>query len=99
LDIGMPGMTGYEVARRIRSQPWGSETALFALTGWGQSEDIERARAAGFDEHMTKPVELARLTELLAHYRTQEKVPSALEQREKWINGSSDATSSNGSEA
>lgn len=68
LDIGMPGMSGYEVARRIRNQPWGGGTVLFALTGWGQSEDVERAKAAGFDEHMTKPVDLARLAELLADH-------------------------------
>jgi signal transduction histidine kinase/ActR/RegA family two-component response regulator len=68
LDIGMPDMSGYEVARRIRSQPWGRETVLFALTGWGQSEDIERAKAAGFNEHMTKPVDLARLAQLLANH-------------------------------
>jgi signal transduction histidine kinase/ActR/RegA family two-component response regulator len=77
LDIGMPGMTGYEVARRIRSQPWGSEPVLFALTGWGQSEDLERAKAAGFDEHMTKPVDIARLEELLANHLARE-TPAAL---------------------
>jgi signal transduction histidine kinase/ActR/RegA family two-component response regulator len=71
LDIGMPGMTGYEVAKRIRHQPWGGETVLFALTGWGQSEDVERAKAAGFNEHMTKPVDLARLAVLLADQGTQ----------------------------
>jgi two-component system, sensor histidine kinase len=68
LDIGMPGMSGYEVARRIRNQPWGEETLLFALTGWGQSEDVERAKAAGFNEHMTKPVDLERLSMLLANH-------------------------------
>jgi CheY-like chemotaxis protein len=72
LDIGMPGMTGYEVAARIRSQPWGADTVLFALTGWGQSEDVERAKAAGFDEHMTKPVDLVRLAELLANHEAAE---------------------------
>ena len=56
LDIGMPDMTGYEVARRIRSEPWGKAAYLIAVTGWGQEEDKERAGAAGFDEHMTKPV-------------------------------------------
>jgi signal transduction histidine kinase/ActR/RegA family two-component response regulator len=76
LDIGMPGMTGYEVAQRIRSQPWGSGTMLLALTGWGQSGDVERAKAAGFDEHMTKPVDLARLAELLANYRAQDNSPA-----------------------
>jgi signal transduction histidine kinase/ActR/RegA family two-component response regulator len=73
LDIGMPGMTGYEIATRIRTQPWGGETVLFALTGWGQSGDIERARAAGFNEHMTKPVDFARLEALLANRSAQVK--------------------------
>ena len=68
LDIGMPGMSGYEVARRIRNQPWGEKMVLFALTGWGQSEDVERANAAGFNEHMTKPVDLERLAMLLANH-------------------------------
>jgi CheY-like chemotaxis protein len=74
LDIGMPGMTGYEIAARIRNQPWGGETVLFALTGWGQSGDIERAKAAGFNEHMTKPVDFARLEVLLAKRSAQAKV-------------------------
>jgi signal transduction histidine kinase/ActR/RegA family two-component response regulator len=71
LDIGMPGMNGYEVARRIRSQPWGSDTVLFAVTGWGQSQDVERAKSAGFNAHMTKPVDLARLAKLLANHGEQ----------------------------
>jgi PAS domain S-box-containing protein len=57
LDIGMPDMTGYEVARRIRAEPWGKSVFLLAVTGWGQEEDKERAMAAGFDQHMTKPVD------------------------------------------
>jgi signal transduction histidine kinase/ActR/RegA family two-component response regulator len=76
LDIGMPGMSGYEVARRIRNQPWGRETVLFALTGWGQSEDVERATAAGFNEHMTKPVDLERLAQLLANHGAHLNDPS-----------------------
>ncbi len=78
LDIGMPDMSGYEVARRIRSQPWGAETVLFALTGWGQSDDVDRAKAAGFNEHMTKPVDLARLAALLASHSAQVKDPALL---------------------
>ena len=57
LDIGMPDMTGYEVARRIRAETWGKDVFLLAITGWGQEEDKERAMAAGFDQHMTKPVD------------------------------------------
>jgi two-component system CheB/CheR fusion protein len=57
LDIGMPGLTGYEVAKRIRAQPWGAGMLLIAVTGWGQPEDKREARAAGFDLHFTKPVD------------------------------------------
>jgi signal transduction histidine kinase/CheY-like chemotaxis protein len=57
LDIGMPDLDGYEVARRIRLQPWGSRINLIALTGWGQEDDKRRAQAAGFDHHCTKPVD------------------------------------------
>jgi CheY-like chemotaxis protein len=78
LDIGMPGMSGYEVAERIRNQPWGEEAVLFALTGWGQSEDVERAKAAGFDEHMTKPVDLERLAVLLANHSAPVHDPAVL---------------------
>jgi signal transduction histidine kinase/CheY-like chemotaxis protein len=56
LDVGMPDMTGYEVARRIRQQAWGRNALLVAVTGWGQDDDKERAKAAGFDHHFTKPV-------------------------------------------
>jgi len=57
LDVGMPDMTGYEVARRIRHQAWGRNVLLLAVTGWGQDDDKERAKAAGFDHHFTKPVD------------------------------------------
>jgi PAS domain S-box-containing protein len=66
LDIGMPEMDGYEVARRIRSTPHGKRMVLVALTGWGQEEDRRRASEAGFDEHLTKPVDPALLNTLLA---------------------------------
>jgi CheY-like chemotaxis protein len=57
LDIGLPKMTGYEVARRIREQPWGKGMRLVALSGWGQEEDRRRSQEAGFDVHLTKPAE------------------------------------------
>jgi two-component system CheB/CheR fusion protein len=57
LDIGMPDFSGYEVARRIRAEPWGKDIILIALTGWGQEDDKRRAQAAGFDHHCTKPVD------------------------------------------
>jgi len=65
LDIGMPEISGYELASRIRQQPWGREPLLIALTGWGQQEDKERSRAAGFDHHLTKPVDPDQLESLL----------------------------------
>ena len=57
LDIGMPDLNGYEVAQRIRLEPWGEHMTLIALTGWGQETDRRRAQAAGFDHHCTKPVD------------------------------------------
>jgi len=66
LDIGLPRMNGYEVGRRIRQAPWGKQLTLVALTGWGQDEDRERSREAGFDAHMVKPVDFDALLKLLA---------------------------------
>src|SRR5262249_16425586 len=57
LDIGMPDMDGYEVARRIREEEGSRRALLIAITGWGQDEDRQRARQAGFDHHLTKPVD------------------------------------------
>ena len=65
LDIGMPKLDGYEVARRIRAQPWGRGMTLVALTGWGQDSDRRRSGEAGFDSHLVKPLDLDKLTELL----------------------------------
>jgi PAS domain S-box-containing protein len=66
LDIGLPGLNGYEVCRRIRNEPWGKQMMLVALTGWGQDEDRHRSREAGFDAHMVKPVDFDALLKLLA---------------------------------
>ncbi len=65
LDIGMPEMDGYEVARRLREISSPQRVAIVALTGWGQDEDRQRVRAAGFDHHLVKPVDLASLQALL----------------------------------
>ena len=65
LDIGMPGMDGYEVARRLRQQPGLGNVVLAALTGWGQQEDRRRTAEAGFDHHLVKPVEPKALDGLL----------------------------------
>ena len=64
LDIGMPGMNGYELAAKIREQSWGAEIYLVALTGWGQEDDRRRAIDAGFDEHLVKPVDFDEVSAL-----------------------------------
>ena len=66
LDIGLPKLNGYEAARKIREQPSGKDMTLVAVTGWGQEEDRRRARGAGFDLHMVKPVDYPALMDLLA---------------------------------
>lgn len=66
LDIGMPRLTGNEVAQAIRAQPGGAEVLLVAITGWGQERDREAARGAGFDVHFTKPVDPLQVLGLLA---------------------------------
>jgi len=66
LDIGMPKLDGYEVARRIRAEPWGKSTVLIALTGWGQDEDRRRSREVGFDSHLVKPLDPDALSTLLS---------------------------------
>jgi CheY-like chemotaxis protein/two-component sensor histidine kinase len=66
LDIGMPDMDGYEVARRIRARGNGHSPAIVAVTGWGQEQDRRRAREAGFDHHLVKPADLQALNALLS---------------------------------
>jgi CheY-like chemotaxis protein len=66
LDIGMPGMDGHEVARRIRQLPEFRDITLIALSGWGQEEDRRRSKQAGFDYHLIKPADVNALQNLLA---------------------------------
>ena len=66
LDIGMPGLSGYEVAQQIRRQAWGAHIKLIAVTGWGQEDDKRKAQQAGFDHHLTKPVDPDALGQLLS---------------------------------
>lgn len=66
LDLGLPKLSGYEVARRLRETDEGKGVLIVALTGWGQDEDRRRTREAGFDHHVTKPVELESLRRLLS---------------------------------
>jgi signal transduction histidine kinase/integral membrane sensor domain MASE1 len=65
LDIGLPGRSGYEVARHIRAQPWGKSALLIAITGWGQDDDRRRSEEAGFDAHLVKPIDPVALERLL----------------------------------
>ena len=69
LDIGLPGMDGYEVAQKLRELPGLRDIRLVAVTGYGRSDDRRRARDAGFDDHLTKPVEFALLERTLAGIR------------------------------
>jgi CheY-like chemotaxis protein len=69
LDLGMPEMDGHEVARRLVQHFGGQRPLLVALTGWGQQQDREQTRRAGFDEHVVKPVDLAGLQRLLGRVR------------------------------
>ncbi|MCC2955853.1 PAS domain-containing protein [Massilia sp. IC2-477] len=69
LDIGLPDMDGHELARRMRASPETANATLIALTGYGQSDDRERARAAGFDRHLVKPADLSELLRILASVR------------------------------
>src|SRR5690606_1583489 len=67
LDIGMPVMNGYELARHIRQHPYGKVTYLVALTGWGKDEDRYRSKEAGIDLHLVKPAETSALMTILTH--------------------------------
>ena len=66
LDIGLPKLNGYEAAQQIRRHQDGAGIVLIALTGWGQEEDRRQSKEAGFDHHLTKPVDLVTLRTLLA---------------------------------
>ena len=78
LDIGLPEMDGYEVARRIRQQPEHKDITLIALTGWGQDEDRSRSQSAGFDFHLVKPADVGTLTSLLAAVERRPRTPQAV---------------------
>jgi CheY-like chemotaxis protein len=77
LDLGMPGIDGYEACRRIRAQPWGQEPIIIALTGWGQADARARTRDAGFTHHMLKPVHHQALLGMLNRLRRERAGSSA----------------------
>ena len=66
MDLGMPKLSGYEAARRIRATPWGRDIVIVALTGWGQQEDIQRSIEAGCTTHVVKPIDFAVLGKLMS---------------------------------
>ncbi len=78
LDISLPGLDGYEVARRIRRRPGGAGVRLVAVTGFGQASDRRRSREAGFDAHLVKPVEFAMVRALVAGGEAQPPQPPSL---------------------
>lgn len=75
LDIGLPGMDGYELARRIRERPGAAACRLIALTGYGQDHDRQRSREAGFDAHLVKPADMVQLSTLLDRLPAVAEVP------------------------
>lgn len=74
LDLGMPGMDGFETARRLRALPWGKQGVIVALSGYGQEEDKKQTQAAGFNGHLVKPINLALLTEVLTRLLDPEQL-------------------------
>jgi CheY-like chemotaxis protein len=76
LDIGLPDMDGYELARRLRAQPENARALLVALTGYGQHQDREQAEQAGFDHHLVKPADLDQVNGVLAQAQATRHVIS-----------------------
>jgi CheY-like chemotaxis protein len=74
LDIGLPALDGYHVARQIRQTPWGRDIVLVAVTGWGQENDRRRTREAGFDAHLVKPVDFGLVRGLLGRAPAPERL-------------------------
>ena len=71
LDIGLPELDGYEVAKRIRQQPTHKNTVLVAMTGYGQESDRQQSKEAGFDHHLVKPADFGKVLEILAKVRAR----------------------------
>ena len=77
MDVGMPGMNGYDLARLMRAQVWSAQTLLVALTGWGQDEDRLRSQQAGFDHHLVKPAEFADIERMCVTWKDADPIHSA----------------------
>jgi PAS domain S-box-containing protein len=77
LDIGMPGLDGYETARRIAGRHWAAATQIVAVTGWGQETDRQRAKEAGFHRHLVKPVDVGALREVLSEEHGPQRGPAS----------------------
>ncbi len=76
LDIGLPGMSGYEVAQQARRTPWGAQAFIVALTGWGSPDDRARSKQAGFDRHLVKPVDPQALMALISEFERTAHQPA-----------------------
>ncbi|HKQ56974.1 MAG TPA: response regulator [Candidatus Eisenbacteria bacterium] len=83
LDIGLPLLDGYHVAAKIREQPWGKTMTLVAVTGWGREEHRRRAKEAGFDAHLIKPVEFSAVSRLLAELTPRKPEPEPIPEVER----------------
>ena len=79
LDIGLPGMDGYAVARQLRADPAFGGPRLVALTGWGSNDDKRRATEAGFDTHLTKPVDVATVEAIIRRQRDAHEEPEDMD--------------------
>ena len=77
LDIGLPKLNGFEVCRQIRAEPWGRNTTIIAVSGWGQDDDRRKSREVGFDHHMVKPVDYNTLLKLLAEPPSEARLSSS----------------------
>jgi len=75
LDIGMPGLNGYDVARLLRARPEGANLHLVALTGWGQPEDRRRTTEAGFDHHLVKPTDAETIQRICGELAQRTRAP------------------------
>ena len=75
LDIGLPGISGYDAARKIRQQQRSAPLLMIALSGWGQEDDRRKSKEAGFDHHFVKPVDIDSLTKVLLEHERRQAAP------------------------